>query len=284
MRHWYNKSKMTQTGGKVYCVHGLEELILLRWPYYLRQSTDVMYSLHCAVRSHFNHVWLFAHYGLEHTSLFCPWNFLETIHWSGLSCPPPGHLQNPGVEPASLMSLALEGGFITTSATWEAQCHPSVQFSSLSCVWLFATPWTAAHQASLSITNSWSLLKFMSIELVMSSNHLILCHTLLLLPSIFLSIRVFSNESVLCREGNGNPLQYSCLENPMDGRAWWATVHGVLKSRTRLSDFTFIFTFLHWRRKWQLTSVFLPGESQRWRSLVGCCLWGHTELDTTEAT
>ena len=72
------------------------------------------------------------------------------------------------------------------------------QFSSLSCVWLFATPWTAAHQASLSIANSQSLLKLMSIELVMPSNHLILCHPLLLLPSIFLSIRVFSNESVLC--------------------------------------------------------------------------------------
>ena len=74
------------------------------------------------------------------------------------------------------------------------------QFSSvqsLSCVWLFATPWTAAHQASLSITNSWSLTELMSIELVMPSNHLILCCPPLLLPSIFPSIRVFSNESVL---------------------------------------------------------------------------------------
>ena len=67
----------------------------------------------------------------------------------------------------------------------------------LSCVQLFVTPWTAAHQASLSITNSWSLLKLMSIELVMPSNHFILCCPLFLLPSIFPSIRVFSNESVL---------------------------------------------------------------------------------------
>ena len=77
----------------------------------------------------------------------------------------------------------------------------ALQFSSvqlLSRVRLFATPWTAAHQASLSITNSWSLLKLMSIELVMPSNHLILCHPLLLPPSIFPSIRVFSNESILC--------------------------------------------------------------------------------------
>ena len=68
----------------------------------------------------------------------------------------------------------------------------------LSHVRLFVTPWTAAHQASLSITNSWSLLKLMSIESVMPSNHLILCHPLLLLSSIFPRIRVFSNASILC--------------------------------------------------------------------------------------
>ena len=74
-------------------------------------------------------------------------------------------------------------------------CVSSVQ--SLSCVWVFATPWTTACQAPLSITNSWTLLKPMLIESVMPSNHLILCHPLLLLPSIFHSIRVFSNESTL---------------------------------------------------------------------------------------
>ena len=79
-------------------------------------------------------------------------------------------------------------------------CRFSIHFSSvqsLSRVWLFATPWTAAHQASLSISNSQSLLKLMSIESVMSSNHLILCYRLLLPPSIFPSIRVFSNKSGL---------------------------------------------------------------------------------------
>ena len=68
---------------------------------------------------------------------------------------------------------------------------------SLSHIRLFATPWTATHQASLSYTNSQSLLKLMSIELMMSTKHLILCHLLLLLSSVFPSIRVFSNESVL---------------------------------------------------------------------------------------
>ena len=79
-------------------------------------------------------------------------------------------------------------------------CYGYIQFSSiqsLSRVQLFATPWTAACQASLSITNSWSLPKLMSIELVMPSNHLILLCPLLLLPSIFPRIRVFSNESAL---------------------------------------------------------------------------------------
>ena len=64
---------------------------------------------------------------------------------------------------------------------------------------------------------------------------------------------------------SGTSLQYSCLENPTDRGAWWAAVHGVAKSRTRLSNFhEKLFTFMHWRRKWQPTPMFLPGESQGW--------------------
>ena len=152
------------------------------------------------------------------------------------------------------------------------------------------TPWTAARQASLSITNSQSLLRLMSIELVMPSNHLILCHPLLLLPSIFPSIRSFpvsqfsasggqsirASASVLptnvqdwfpleltglisllskglsrvfsrvfntsyyylILSQDGNPLQCSCLENPMDRGAWQAAVHGVTKSWIWLSSYT----------------------------------------------
>ena len=88
-----------------------------------------------------------------------------------------------------------KGEFELSHSTPSPGLFSSVQ--SLSFVWLFATPWTVACQASLSITNSWSLLKFMSIELVMPSNHLILCHPALFPSSIFPSIRVFSNESVL---------------------------------------------------------------------------------------
>ena len=81
--------------------------------------------------------------------------------------------------------------------TNENKTIPNLLVQLLSCVRLSAAPRTAAHQASLSITNSWSLLKLMFIKSVMPSKHLILCHHLLLLPSIFPSIRVSSNESVL---------------------------------------------------------------------------------------
>ena len=92
---------------------------------------------------------------------------------------------------------------------------------SLTCVRLFVTPWTAAHQASLSITNAWSLLKLMSIESVMPSNHLTLCHPLLLLPSIFPSIRTFSNESVLRISGQSIGISASASILPMNFQDWF---------------------------------------------------------------
>ena len=76
-------------------------------------------------------------------------------------------------------------------------------------------------------------------------------------------------------EGNGTPVQHSCLENPMDGGAWWAAVHGVARSQTRLSGFAFTFHFHHWRRQWHPTPVLFPGKPHGQRSLVGCRLWGH---------
>ena len=112
------------------------------------------------------------------------------------------------------------------------------------------------------------------------SSHEVLPVSLSLLGVLFIRTLVILNQRY--GEGNGKLLQYSCLENLMDGGAWQAAVHGVSKSRTRLSDFPF--TFTQWRRQWQPTPVFLPGEPQGWQSLVGCCLWGRTESDTTEAT
>ena len=85
-------------------------------------------------------------------------------------------------------------------------------------------------------------------------------------------------------EGNGNPLKYSCLENPMDGEAWWAAVHGVARVGHDCATSLSLFTFMHWRRTWHPIPVFLPRESQGRRSLVGCRLWGRTESDPTEVT
>ena len=109
--------------------------------------------------------------------------------WNAASFPEVHRIQDP-----TFLSLSLYGLVSLHQLLY------SVQFSSvhlISRVWFFMTPSTAACQASLSITNSWSLLKLMSIQSVMPSNHLILCHLLLLLPSTFPSITVFSHEPVL---------------------------------------------------------------------------------------
>ena len=98
----------------------------------------------------------------------------------------------PSLSPSLFQNFAAKVAFFLSSVP---NCYPSVQ--SLSRVRLFATPWITAHQASLSITNSWSSLRLTSIESVMASSHLILCRPLLLLPPIPPSIRVFSNESTL---------------------------------------------------------------------------------------
>ena len=71
---------------------------------------------------------------------------------------------------------------------------------------------------------------------------------------------------ITSREGNGTPLQYFCLENPMDGGAWWAAAHGVTRVGHDWATSLSLFTFMHWRRKWQPTPVFLPGESQGWEA------------------
>ena len=145
------------------------------------------------------------------------------VHWSGKSFLSTRDLPNPGLEPraptlqADSLSAEPQGKpkntgvgslsltlriFPTQELNWFLPHYRQILYQlsyqfSLSRVHFFATTWTAARQASLSITNSWSLLKLMSIELVMSSNHLILCCPLLLPPSIFPSIRVFLNDSVL---------------------------------------------------------------------------------------
>ena len=85
-------------------------------------------------------------------------------------------------------------------------------------------------------------------------------------------------------EGNGTPLQYSCLDSPMDGGAWWAAVHGVARSRTRLSDFTFTFHFHALVKEMATHSSVLAWRISGTGEPGGCRLWGHTESDTTEVT
>ena len=120
-------------------------------------------------------------------------------------------INNSSLLPSTFQALKLDigtgfdlanrkGAEVMRVLSWQEPVRTKISsVQSLSCVQFFVTPWTAARQASLSITNSQSLLKVMSIELVMPSNHLLLCRPLLL-PSIFPSIRVFFKESVLCNK------------------------------------------------------------------------------------
>ena len=180
----------------------------------------------------------------------------------------------------------------------------------LSHVRLFATQWTTACQASLSITDSQSAPKPMSIELVMPSNHLILCHPLLLQPSIFPSFRVFSNESALrirwpkCWSFSFNisPSNEHSGLNPLGWTGWISlqskglsrvfsntTVQKHLKTK-HIYYFTVVlvstkpFNYTHTHTlfqipirgclQWHPTPVLLPGKSHGWRSLAGCSSWG----------
>ena len=146
--------------------------------------------------------------------------------------------------------------------------HVFSSVQSLSRVWLFATPWIAARQASLSITNSRSSLRFTSIESVMPSSHLILGRPLLLLPPIPPNIKVFSNESTL----------------HMRWPKYWSFSFSIIPSKEILGLLSFRMDWLDLlavqgtlcRRKWQPTPVFLPGKPQERGSLVGCRLWGRT--------
>ena len=97
-------------------------------------------------------------------------------------------------------------------------------------------------------------------------------------------ILFMSLSALIDREGDSTPLQYSCLENPIDRGAWWAAVHGVAKSRTQLSDFPFTFHFHALDKEMATHSSVLAWRIPGTESLVGCRLWGHTESDTTEVT
>ena len=168
--------------------------------------------------------------------------FSRQEYWSGLPFSP-GDLANPGIEPASLASPALTGGFFTTSTTWKAQAH-----------------------------NKLLLLFFPK-------------------QSRFMEWDCFLKS--LCTYGGPMGQSLKGMATHSSTLAWkipWTEEPGRLQSMGSLrvghdwATSLSLFTFMHWRRKWQPTPVFLPGESQGWQSLVGCHLWGPTESDTTEVT
>ena len=169
------------------------------------------------------------------TRFLCPWDFLGKN--TGMGC----QFLLQEIFPIQGLNIScMEADSLLLSHQGSPMEH-SVQFSSvqlLSRVWLFATPWIAAHQAPLSITNSRSLLKLMPIELVMPSSHLILCHPLLLLPPISPSIRVRSNESTLCMKCQSIWVSASASVLPMNTQDWlplgwtgWISLHSKGLSR-----------------------------------------------------
>ena len=161
------------------------------------------------------------------------------LAWRILSTEEPGGLQSIG-------SHRVKHGWSNLNVHWQINGYRSFDTSinrifssvqSLIYVKLFVTPWTAAHQASLSSTNSRSLLRLMSIELVMSSNHLILCRPLLLSPSIFPNIRIFSNKSALRISDQNIGVSASTSVLPVNIQDWFPldwldllAVQGTLKS------------------------------------------------------
>ena len=156
--------------------------------------------LQCVHTQSPSHVWLYEpmDYALSASSVH------GVLQARILECPPPEDLPDPGIEPMSPASPALQ--------------FRSVQL--LSRVWLLATPWTAAHQASLSITNSRSPPKPMSIESVMPRNHLILCHPLLLLPSIFSGTGSFQMSQLFISGGQSIGVSASASVLAMDTQEW----------------------------------------------------------------
>ena len=105
-----------------------------------------------------------------------------------------------------------------------------------------------------------------------------------LVNRLYIAVRELGRLEVVVGEGNGTPLQHSCLENPMDVGAWWAAVHGVAKSQTRLSDFTFTFQFHALEKEMATHSSVLAWRIPGTVDLMGCRLWDCTESDMTEVT
>ena len=187
--------------------------------------------------------------------------FSKQEYWSDLPCPPPGHLPNPGIKPSS---LALQADPLPSEPTF---------YYSVTITWYFSVPLPPFYMY-IWITFLLNILKkFLNINQNKCSN---IKKNLI---AILVEVR---NNWLLYRQWHPTPVL--CLENPMNGGAWWAAVDEVARVGHDWATSLSLFTFMHWRRKWQPTPVFLPGESQGRGSLVGSRLCSRTESDTTEVT
>ena len=201
--------------------------------FWKKQGLGESNSLFLCMLSHFSCV-----------QLLQPLEFSRQEYWSGLPHPPPGDLSDPWIEPTSLMSPVLAGGFFTTSTTQEAQLISGHTAS-----------WVSRYQCHQGVCSS--------------SEYLLLTVTLW----VVIAFRLMAPHS--------STLAWKIL--------WTEEPHRLqsmrsLRVRHDWATSLWLFTFMHWRRKWQPTPVFLPAESQGRGSMVGCRLWGRTESDTTEAT
>ena len=151
-------------------------------------------------------------YGLYPARPLCPWGLSRQEYWSGLPCPPPEDPPNPGMEPRS---PTLQADSLPSEPPGEPKLmHRFSSVQSLSRVRIFATPWTAAHQASLSFTNSQSFLKLMSIELMMTSNHLIFSCPFFSCPQSLPASRPFPMSQVFASGGQSIGVSASALFLP----------------------------------------------------------------------
>ena len=185
--------------------------------------------------------------------------FSRQEYWSWLPCPPPGDLPDPWIELTSLMSAVLAGEFFTTSVTWEA---PNSVYKGL------IGKQEVQERVDMRVRDNSH-----NDEQVSKDSDQVHGEKQL----------KYEGLQFWFREGTGTPRQYSCLENPMDGGAYQAAVHGVAKSRTGLRDFTFTFHFHALEKEMATHSSVLAWRIPGTGSLVGCCLWGRTESDTNEA-
>ena len=182
---------------------------------------DLHFPDNQCVLSRFSHVRLFVSLWTVTHQASLSMGFSRQEYCSGLSYPPPGDFPVPGIKPMLLISPALAGGFFTTNLG-------SLLISDFEYP-TYLLPFCMS-----------SLGKCM---IKIFACFLIGC-VFLVLREFFFMFYILSFYQCICKYlYNGTPLQYSCLENPMDGGAWWAAVHGVTKSQTRLSDLTFTFHF-----------------------------------------